>query len=205
MSCCECRYCRCERVPEGARYCPICGASLSEVPSVSITNKIINYRDLVARSTRGFVGRQWVRDAVDGFLQANGPRCFLLLGEPGSGKTAFMADLVQRRGYPHHFIGKGSLSGLAASFDWRDPIRFAESLGYQLVRDYGGWIMDWESWGIKVEQEVRDLHGLLVGSAVEDFQAMPRPAGRPVAAWPRNPRPLRRRAAPAGPGPLARP
>jgi WD40 repeat protein len=142
-----------------------------------LSDKIIDYRKLIPRR---FVGRQWVRDAVDGFLRATGPRYFLLLGEPGSGKTSFMADLVERRGYPHHFIGKGSLSGVAASLDWRNPIRFAESLGYQLLRDYGGWIMDWESWGIEVRQEVRNLQGLLIGSAVETFQAGPRPPDQPV-------------------------
>jgi hypothetical protein len=143
-------------------------------------DKIIDYRELIERATAGFVGRQWVRDAVDRFLRAPGPRTFLLKGEPGCGKTAFLASLVRERGYPHHFIGKGSLTGLAPSLDWRNPVRFAESIGYQLLRDYGGWIMDWESWGdIHVEQEVKDLQGLLIGALVGTYQALPRPAGRP--------------------------
>lgn len=177
----KCPHCDHLSVSDGARYCPNCGVSLLVLPSASVANKIIDYRELIEKSTQGFVGRQWVRDAVDSFLGADSPRYFLLLGEPGSGKTSFMADLIQRRGYPHHFIGKGSLSGLAASLDWRNPIRFAESLGYQLLRDYGGWIMDWESWGIEVRQEVRDLQGLLVGQVLETFQAVPlRPADRPI-------------------------
>jgi hypothetical protein len=61
-------------------------------------NKIINYRELIDRSTQDFVGRRWVREAVDAFLAAAGPAAFLLLGEPGSGKTAFMADLARERG-----------------------------------------------------------------------------------------------------------
>jgi hypothetical protein len=151
----------------------------SELPT---TAKIIDYRELITRSTQGFVGRQWVRDAVDEFLKAKAPLCFLLRGEPGSGKTAFMADLVKRCGYPHHFIGKGSQIGLAASLDWHNPVRFAESIGYQLLRDYGGWIMNWEDWGIHVSQEVKQLEGLLVGAKVESFEAAPRPADRPVLA-----------------------
>lgn len=146
-----------------------------------LTDKIIDYRELIARSTAGFVGRQWVRDAIDDFLkQAGSPRHFLLMGEPGSGKTSFLADLVKRRGYPHHFIGKGSQIGLAASLDWRNPVRFAESIGYQLLRDYGGWIMDWESWGISVSQEVKELEGLLIGAKVGQFKATPRPADKPT-------------------------
>lgn len=144
-----------------------------------MTKKIIDFSELIEKSTENFVGRQWVRDAVDDFLKANDPRYFLLLGEPGSGKTAFMSDLVKRRGYPHHFIGKGSRIGLVASLDWRDPIRFAESIGYQLIQDYGSWIMNWEDWGISVNQEVKELHGLLIGAKVKNFKATPRPADKP--------------------------
>jgi hypothetical protein len=145
-----------------------------------LTDKIINYRELIDRSIQGFVGRRWVREAVDAFLTAAGPRVFLVLGEPGSGKTAFLADLVRQRGYPHHFIGKGSLSDVASSADWRNPTRYAESIGYQLLRDYGGWIMDWESWGIRVEQRVRDLGGLLVGAKVGELRLRPGSASHPM-------------------------
>lgn len=144
------------------------------------TKKIIDFTELIDKSTRGFVGRQWVRDAVDRFLVSDGPRYFLLLGEPGSGKTAFMADFVQQRGYPHHFIGKGSQIDIFSSLDWRDPIRFAESIGYQLVCDYGGWVMSWEDWGISVKQDVQEVEGLLVGAKVREFKAVPRPADRPT-------------------------
>lgn len=57
------------------------------------TDKIINYRELIDRSTQGFVGRRWVREAVDAFLVAAGPRAFLLLGEPGSGRSILMTSL----------------------------------------------------------------------------------------------------------------
>jgi hypothetical protein len=90
-----------------------------------------------------------------------------------------MADLVRRRGYPHHFIGKGSMISLAGSLDWRNPIRFAESIGYQLIRDYGGSIMSWDDWGINVSQHVKDLQGLLMGAKVATFNAAPRNIGKP--------------------------
>jgi WD40 repeat protein len=145
-----------------------------------VGEKVIDYRDLIARLTNGFVGRQWVRDAVDEFLRGDTPRHFLLLGEPGCGKSTFLADLVKRRGYPHHFVGRGSRLDAGDSPDWRSPVRLAESLGYHLVRDYGGWVMSWEDWGISVRQEVKELQGLLVGAPVETFQGTPRPEGRPV-------------------------
>ena len=143
-------------------------------------DKVIDYRDLIERSTRGFLGRQWVLEAIDAFLSASEPRYFLLLGEPGAGKTAFLADLVRHRQYPHHFIGAGSQIGVAPSVDWRNPVRFAESLGYQLLLKYGDWVMDWESWGLSVKQTVQDLQGTLVGANVERFNAVPRLSGGPL-------------------------
>jgi HEAT repeat protein len=142
------------------------------------SDKIINYRALIEKSTRDFTGRQWVRDSLDAFLQMSERRYFLLLGEPGCGKTAFMADLVWRRGYPHHFFGRGSQIDLVESAEWRSLLRMAESIGYQLIRDYGGWVMDWDGWGIHVDQQVQDLQGLLIGARVAGYQATPLTAGQ---------------------------
>lgn len=146
-----------------------------------IEEKIIDFGDLIAKSTVGFLGRGWLYDELDKFLADKfGPRFFLVLGEPGSGKTAFMAQLVQQRGYFHHFIGKGSLFGIATSSEWHDPIRFAESVGSQLLRYYGGWVMDWESWGIEVKQDVKDLKGSTIGAEVGIYDAVPRFSDRPL-------------------------
>ena len=144
------------------------------------SEKIIDYQALIEKSTRDFTGRQWLRARLDAFLETSQQRYFLLLGEPGCGKTAFMADLVRRRGYPHHFFGHGSQIDLADSPEWRSLLRMAESIGYQLVRDYGGWVMDWSEWGIQVDQQVRDLQGLLVGARLAHFRAAPGLAGRPL-------------------------
>jgi len=145
-----------------------------------LTNKVIDFSELIEKSTKNFVGRQWVREAVDDFLKSSSSRNFLLLGEPGSGKTSFMSNLVKEKGYPHHFIGKGSVEGIETSTDWHDAARFAESIGYQLISDYGGWIMNWEDWGIKVDIEVKKLKGLLTGARVDEFTATPRLADRPI-------------------------
>jgi hypothetical protein len=153
---------------------------------LSPLKKIINYRSLIERCTREFVGRKWLRKEFDNFLNQKEPRCFLILGEPGSGKTAFLADLINRRYYPHHFIGSShyfidedTQVFVVSNMDWYDPVRFAESIGYQLLRDYGGWVMDWESWGIKIDQKIKSLDGFLTGAKIKEFKATPRFSEKP--------------------------
>jgi hypothetical protein len=60
---------------------------------------------LVEERTRSFVGREYVFDAIDMWLEAEDfPSGYLVVrGEPGIGKTAVVAQLVKRRGLVHHF------------------------------------------------------------------------------------------------------
>lgn len=51
-----------------------------------------------------FVGRQWVADAIDNFLQTKDRGVFVLEARAGLGKTTFLAHLVKERGYIHHFV-----------------------------------------------------------------------------------------------------
>jgi hypothetical protein len=63
---------------------------------------ILDVSELVAEKTSGFVGRRWLFDAVDDFL--GGPRgYFVLRGDPGIGKTSFLAELSKRPGVVSHF------------------------------------------------------------------------------------------------------
>lgn len=141
---------------------------------LNLSDKIINYRKLIDKNTEGFVGREWLINEVDDFLKNDKHRYFLILGEPGCGKTAFMAELVRRNRYRlHHFIGMGSQICESYSKDWCDPVCFAESVGYQLVRNYGGWIMNWDYWGIDVKQNVKELEGLLIGAKIGKYKATP--------------------------------
>ena len=69
-----------------ARYCGNCGQPLALTPEAQ----------LIADRTRDFTGRGWVFQALDAWLaDPHGKRGFLLTGEPGSGKTAVAARLVQ--------------------------------------------------------------------------------------------------------------
>ena len=64
---------------------------------------IINFDTLIAEKTNGFVGRQFVFDALDAFLSEEKSGYFVIWGEPGIGKTALMGQLVKTRNLIHHF------------------------------------------------------------------------------------------------------
>jgi len=51
-----------------------------------------------------FTGRDWLLQEVDAFLGNNDCGYFVLEAEAGLGKTAFLAWLVRKRGYIHHFV-----------------------------------------------------------------------------------------------------
>jgi len=59
---------------------------------------ILDFSRYVAEHTAGFVGRTWVFEAIETWLAQgpNGPRYFLLTGEPGSGKTAIAGRLYKQ-------------------------------------------------------------------------------------------------------------
>lgn len=67
----NCPDCNDDRGPASARFCPNCGTAIHTPSSSPIANKVIDYRERITKSTQGFVGRQWVRDAVDDFLWRN--------------------------------------------------------------------------------------------------------------------------------------
>lgn len=84
---------------------------------------------LMADKLQGFVGRQFVFDGLDKFLQTNPSGYFIIRGEPGIGKTALMAKLINDRGYIHHFN--------VASQNIRSTRAFLENVCAQLIARYG--------------------------------------------------------------------
>ena len=57
---------------------------------------VLDFSGYIAERTRDFVGREWVFQAIDDWLgDSGGARVFLLTGEPGCGKTAIAARLVE--------------------------------------------------------------------------------------------------------------
>ena len=57
----------------------------------------------MGEKTREFVGRQFIFEEISAFLASHERGYFLLLGDPGIGKSAIMAELVKDHGWIHHF------------------------------------------------------------------------------------------------------
>ena len=89
----------------------------------------------IDRAAEGFFGREWLDRELDAFLRQEGryedsAPFLLLVGEPGVGKSAFAAHLVQERGWLHYFCSR-------LHPGWLDPGRFARNLGRQLYERFG--------------------------------------------------------------------
>lgn len=85
------------------------------------------FRSLVDERTRGFIGRDFIFDAVDQVLAGERFRSGYLLihGEPGIGKTSLASMLVLRRKCVHHFN--------VASGNIRSARQFLENVCAQLI------------------------------------------------------------------------
>lgn len=73
------------------------------VPKTGLQKDILDYSNLIADKTRGFVGRRFVFAAIDQFMANHPSGYFIVRGEPGIGKTALAAQLVKTRNCVHHF------------------------------------------------------------------------------------------------------
>jgi hypothetical protein len=62
-----------------------------------------DYGTYIEEKTKHFVGRRFVLQRVLEFTQNNSRGYFFILGDPGIGKTAVAAHIVQEKGYIHHF------------------------------------------------------------------------------------------------------
>lgn len=65
--------------------------------------EIRDFSRLIEGKTQDFVGRKFVFEKVHDFLNNQKSGYFLVRGDPGIGKTAFLAQLVKSKGYIHHF------------------------------------------------------------------------------------------------------
>ena len=111
---------------------------------------VLNFQPYIDERTRYFIGREWVFRAIDNWLaDSEGKRVLLLLGEPGSGKTALAGRLIQISeqivSSPGEFacLSPGFLSAFhycsAQDPRWIIPNTFIESLALQLARRYSAF------------------------------------------------------------------
>lgn len=63
---------------------------------------ILDFDFYVEEKSQGFLGRQWMIEKIDQFLES-GSGYFHIMGEPGIGKSSIAAYLVKQRQYVHHF------------------------------------------------------------------------------------------------------
>jgi len=82
----------------------------------------------VSRLTQQFVGRAWLFDQINEWLAHGDSPVFLITGDPGIGKSALLASLVDRQPNvrAYHFC----VANLADSLD---PVRFVRSIAAQLA------------------------------------------------------------------------
>jgi hypothetical protein len=93
-----------------------------------LADKLYSFASLIEDKTQNFVGRQFIFNALDSFLQKQDRGYFIVRGEPGIGKTALLAQLVKMRGYIHHFNESGAGIGRTD--------QFVQNVAVQLIARY---------------------------------------------------------------------
>ncbi len=69
----------------------------------NLRDKLRDRTSEIQEKTYNFVGRTFVFEAIDHFMDTNPKGYFTIKGDPGIGKSALAAYLVRTRHYPYHF------------------------------------------------------------------------------------------------------
>ncbi len=141
---------------------------------------VINY---IRMRTRNFTGRKWVFEEVERWLDdPNASRFFIITGEPGIGKSAIAARLVQFS--DDDATPPAACSHLAKDFlsaahfcyarngGWISPVGFARSISSQLAMRYPEFAKAIASdLGIKVDQHIKENLGTVIGIQILNYHA----------------------------------
>jgi hypothetical protein len=100
----------------------------------------------------GYLERPAVEREILQYLGRRPAGCCVVVGEPGSGKSALAARLIRGGHYIHHFLRKGHTEfGL-----WSDPHGFLTSIGFQFKERFGAELFP-QTIVMDVQGEVRDV------------------------------------------------
>ena len=97
--------------------------------SAGIRSQVRDFSFYMGEKTREFVGRQFIFEEISAFIASHERGYFLLLGDPGIGKSAIMAKLVKDNGWIHHFNIRAE--GINKTSD------FLANICAQLIANYG--------------------------------------------------------------------
>lgn len=95
-----------------------------------IEKHVISFDTFIEDRTEGFVGRKFALDALDAFLDQESSGYFIVRGQPGIGKSAFLAWCVKTRGWKIHHFNMG-LQGICR------PRQFLGNVCARLIATYG--------------------------------------------------------------------
>ena len=76
---------------------------VQHTPGGDAANVPTQFQSLIADKTDGFVGREYVFDAIEAFISNNPKGYFTIIGDPGQGKSAILAKYVQDTNCIAHF------------------------------------------------------------------------------------------------------
>jgi len=117
-----------------------------------------------------FVGRQWLIKEIEKFIADEHCRHFIIVGEPGSGKSALVAYLAQQWNCVRHFIRVDSIGSVTGT----DPRHFLISIGAQLYQKYGREIFDSQnSCNTSVNVGLARDRSEVVGRFIEELYTLP--------------------------------
>lgn len=95
---------------------------------------IEEYNDLLKNKIRNFVGRKFIFNEIDHFVDSHDWGYFFVVGKPGIGKTSFASKLVSDRQYLFHIINANNI-GLNSTRDFISNICSQLIVKYKLPYD----------------------------------------------------------------------
>lgn len=145
--------------------------------------------DRYVELTEGFVGRDYVFAAIDEFLTTNRSGCFTVVGDPGEGKSAILAEYVRRTGCVAHFNlcaqGINRTSQCIKSINAQLTARYGLSIG-QPPPDPWEYGAHWEELLRQATSKLDDGDQLVIAiDALDEVDMIGHPLGTNILFMPR--------------------